>query len=282
MVGAVAVKNGKIVGKGYHRGPGLPHAEVNALKDAGTSAKGATLYVNLEPCCSFGKTPPCTDAIIQAGIKKVVCAIPDPNPKVRGKGIKQLKEKGIKVDVGVLKNEAAKLNEIYLKFIKTKLPFLILSLAQTLDGKLVTLSGDPKDSFPAREKTILKNLKSKVDAVLTQNKVQLNSRKEGSSGEYWKTKKGAKGLTFLLKSAGKCNITSILVEGVKENLTHLLRNELVDKIYYFISAKIVGKGQEPFGDLSIWRISDSIYLKDREVHRFSDNILIVGYPVWRK
>ena len=280
MVGAVVVKDGKIVGRGYHRRFGLPHAEINALEDAGPKARGATLYVNLEPCCYFGKTPPCTHSIIESGIKRVACAIPDPNPKVRGRGIKELRVKGVEVDLGILPDQASKLNEIYLKFIKTKFPFLILSLSQTLDGKL-TASRDFQELFSSGAKSVLRNLKSKVDAVLTKNTIQLNPGSKASSVEYWKTRKGAKGLISLLKRAGKSNITSILVEGAKENLTHLLRSELVDKIYYFISGKIAGKGEEPFGDLSVLRIPDSVCLKDREIHRFSDNVLIIGYPVWR-
>lgn len=282
MVGAVVVKNRKIVGQGYHRALGLPHAEVNALKDAGNKTRGATLYINLEPCCYFGKTPPCTDAIAKAGIKRVVCAIFDPNPRVRGKGVKKLKEKGIEVDMGILKNEASRLNEIYLKFIKTKLPFLILSLTQTLDGKMIGHSGDFENLFPGETENILKNLKSKVDAILTQNNLHLYSKSESASARHWKIKNGARGLVSLIKKAGENNITSILVERGKENFTHLLKNKLVDKIYYCISTQIQSKGTEPLGDLGISKISNSIHLKDREINRFSDRILIVGYPVWRK
>jgi len=229
MVGAVVVRRGTIVGKGFHRGFGLPHAEINALEEAGTKTRGATLYINLEPCCYFGKTPPCTDAIVGAGIKRVVCAISDPNPRVRGKGIQRLKKKGIKVDVGLLKNDALRLNEIYLKFIKTKLPFLILCLTQTLDGKMITSWGDLKGFLSPKTKRILSDLESKVDAILTQNKLQLNSKSEGLSRKYWKIRNGAKELISLLKSAGKNNITSIVVQGGTENLTCLLRNKLVDK-----------------------------------------------------
>ena len=282
MVGAVLVKNEKIVGTGYHKRFGLPHAEINAIRNAGPKAQGATLYVNLEPCCCFGKTPPCTHALIQAGIKRVVCALADPNPKVRGRGFKKLRENGIKVDVGILKDQASKLNEMYLKFIKTRIPFLILSLAQTLDGKLITPAGDSKDLFSAKAKSILRNLKSKVDAVLIQNRLYLNSGSENARQQYWKTGNGAKGFVSLLDRAGKRNVTSILAQGGRENLTYLLRKRLVDKIYYFISPRIAGKGDEPFGDLSVLTISDSVHLKNREIHRFSDDILIVGYPAWRK
>ncbi len=282
MVGAVLVRNEKIVGTGYHKSFGLPHAEINALKDAGPKARGATLYINLEPCCYFGKTPPCTDALIQAGTKRVVCALADPNPKVRGRGFKKLRENGIKVDVGILKDQASKLNEMYLKFIKTRTPFLILSLVQTLDGKLIPTAGDSKDRFSVTAESFLRNLKSKVDAVLIKNRLYLNSRSENTRRRYWKTGNGPKGLVFLLKRAGENNITSILVQRAGENLTYLLSKRLVDKIYYFISSKIAGKGEELFGDLSVLRISDSVRLKDREIHRFSDNILIVGYPSWRE
>lgn len=288
MVGAIVVRSEKVVGKGHHHGFGLPHAEVNALKDAGTKARGATLYLNLEPCCYFGKTPPCTDTIIQAGIKRVVCAVSDPNPKVKGKGFKKLKEKGIKVDVGILKKDALRLNEIYFKFIKTKLPFLIVSLTQTLDGRLIHTPQGFESLFSEKAKKIVKNLRSKVDAILRQNKLEFSPKSEGLSWEDWGAKNEAKELISLLKRAGKSNITSILVEDGKENLTHLMRKRLVDKIYYFISAQIMGRGVEPFGDLGVWKISDTIYLKDREVNIFSDsknashNILIIGYPVWRK
>jgi len=282
MVGALLVKNEKIVGRGYHKRFGLPHAEINALKDAGTQAKGATLYINLEPCCYFGKTPPCTDALIQAGVKRVVCSLADPNPKVRGRGFKKLRENGIKVDVGTLKDQASKLNEIYLKFIKTKIPFLILSLVQSLDGKLITPSEGLEPFLSGRARRVFKDLKSKVDAILIKNRLDLNRKSESLFREHSKTGNGTKGLIDLLKSAGKKNVSSVLVEGGKENFTHLLGNHLADKLYYFISARTVGRGTEPFGDLGVSKVSDSIYLKDRQIHKFSNDILIIGYPVWRK
>lgn len=282
MVGAVLVKNEKIVGRGYHKRFGLPHAEINALKDAGTEAKGATLYINLEPCCYFGKTPPCTDALIQAGVKRVVCSLSDPNPKVRGRGFKKLRENGIKVDVGILKNEASKLNEIYLKFIKTKIPFLILSVAQSLDGKLIAPSEDFEIFPSARARRVFKDLKSKVDAILIKNMLYLSRKSESSFQKHWKTRNGARRLIHLLKRAGERNVSSVLVEGGKENFTHLLRNHLADKLYHFISPKTVGRGIEPFGDLGVSKVSDSIYLKDRQIYKFSNDLLIVGYPVWRK
>jgi len=138
MVGCVIVQNGKIVGAGYHKKAGFPHAEIEALNKAGKDAKGATLYVNLEPCSHYGKTPPCTDAIIKAGIKRVVVGTMDPNPIVEGKEV--LEKALIKFDI-VLNKEAEILNEAYFKYIKTKMPFIILKLGMSLDGKITSPEG---------------------------------------------------------------------------------------------------------------------------------------------
>ena len=141
LVGAVIVKNGEIIGEGYHKKPGEPHAEINALAQAGKKSEGSTLYVNLEPCSHFGRTAPCTDTLIKAGIKEVVIAMQDPNPEVSGKGIKKLKQAGIKVIEGILEEEAKKLNEIFIKYITSKMPFVVWKCAMTLDGKVATASG---------------------------------------------------------------------------------------------------------------------------------------------
>ena len=144
MVGAVIVKNGKIIGTGYHEKYGELHAERNALKNVIDSPKGATLYVTLEPCCHYGKTPPCTEAIIESGISKVVIGSLDPNPLVSGKGISTLREHGILVVEGILKEECDQLNEVFFHFIKTKLPFVLMKYAMTMDGKIATYSGKSK------------------------------------------------------------------------------------------------------------------------------------------
>jgi diaminohydroxyphosphoribosylaminopyrimidine deaminase/5-amino-6-(5-phosphoribosylamino)uracil reductase len=144
LVGAIVVNNDKIVGSGYHKEYGGSHAEVFALDEAGDKAMGATLYVTLEPCSHFGKTPPCAEKIIKMGIKRCVVAMSDPNPKVSGNGIKMLRDAGISVEVGLLKNNAIKINRVFLKYITTKIPFLFLKCAITLDGKIATYSGDSK------------------------------------------------------------------------------------------------------------------------------------------
>ncbi len=142
MVGAVVVKGNKILAKSYHKIFGGSHAEVIALHACGDQARGATLYVSLEPCCHYGKTPPCTDLIIQSGIKRVVCSTIDPNPLVNGNGIRKLKKAGIEVNVGILEEEAKKLNEAYFKYITTGIPFVTLKAAGTLNGKVSSVYED--------------------------------------------------------------------------------------------------------------------------------------------
>ncbi len=167
MVGAVIVKGNKIIAEGYHRKAGTPHAEVAALKKAGAKAKGATLYVNLEPCCHKDKkTPPCTKAIIKSGIKKVVIAMIDPNPNVSGRGIKELKNAEIKTEVGIIETEAKRLNTAFIKFITKKEPFVILKIAQSLDGKIATASGESKWITGEEARKHVHKMRNEVDAVL--------------------------------------------------------------------------------------------------------------------
>ncbi|MFQ0995012.1 bifunctional diaminohydroxyphosphoribosylaminopyrimidine deaminase/5-amino-6-(5-phosphoribosylamino)uracil reductase RibD [Gilliamella sp. BG2] len=152
-VGCVIVKDDQIIGKGYHQKAGEPHAEVHALKMAGDEAIGATAYVTLEPCSHFGRTPPCADALIKAGIIRVVIAMQDPNPNVAGNGIKRLKEAGIDVTIGVLTEQAEAINKGFLKLMRTGLPYIQLKLAASLDGKIAMASGESKwiTSNKARE-----------------------------------------------------------------------------------------------------------------------------------
>lgn len=144
LVGAVIVKDDEIIGEGWHERFGELHAERNALKNCKKSAKGATLYVTLEPCCHYGKTPPCTEAIIENQIKRVVVGSMDTNPKVAGKGVALLREAGIEVETGILKEECDALNEVFFHYIETKTPFVVMKYAMTMDGKIATASGKSK------------------------------------------------------------------------------------------------------------------------------------------
>ena len=185
MVGAVIVKNEKIIGVGYHEFFGESHAEVNAFKNATENVEGGTIYVTLEPCSHYGKTPPCADKIIEKKIKRVVVGTLDPNPLVSGKGIKKLKDAGIEVEIGVLEKECIKLNEIFMKYIKTKKPFVVLKCAMSLDGKICTRTGESKwiTGEEAREhvhetRNLLSGIMVGVDTVIKDNP-KLTSRIDG-------------------------------------------------------------------------------------------------------
>lgn len=166
MVGAVIVKNGQVIGKGYHKKLGFPHAEIEALESCKSNPKGAALYVNLEPCVHFGKTPPCVEAVIKAGINKVVCCTLDPNPKVSGKGISVLKQAGIKVRVGELEKEARQLNEPFFTFHRKKRPYIAIKFAASLDGKLATETGDSKWITNEQSRAYARKLRGQYQAVL--------------------------------------------------------------------------------------------------------------------
>jgi diaminohydroxyphosphoribosylaminopyrimidine deaminase/5-amino-6-(5-phosphoribosylamino)uracil reductase len=168
LVGAAIVKNGQIIAEDYHKKAGEPHAEALAILKAGDKAKDSTLYVTLEPCCHLDKrTPPCTKAIINSGIKKVFVAMKDPNPKVSGRGIEELKKHGIEVFSGILEDKAKRLNEAYIKFITTKMPFVILKTAMTLDGKIATPECQSKWITGEKARKIVHQMRSSIDAILT-------------------------------------------------------------------------------------------------------------------
>ena len=168
MVGAVLVKEGRILSMGYHGEVATPHAESWAIQKAGAEARGATLYLNLEPCCSFANknNPPCADTIVHAGIKKVFASMRDPNPKVNGRGFTKLKRHGIKVDVGLLEDEAGKLNEVFVKYITTRRPFVCLKTAMTIDGKIATRTGASRWVAGPESLRFAHHLRNLYDAIL--------------------------------------------------------------------------------------------------------------------
>jgi len=188
VVGAVIVKDGRIIGEGYHVAAGTPHAEVHALRAAGEEAAGSTLYVTLEPCSHFGRTPPCADAVIAAGIKRVVVAVADPNPQVSGRGIIKLAQAGIEVEVGILQREASRLNEIFFKYIRTQLPFVALKTAMTLDGKIASVSGDSRWITGEKARLKVHQMRDIYDSIMVgigtvlKDDPQLNTRLPGLVG----------------------------------------------------------------------------------------------------
>lgn len=166
LVGAVIVKDGKIIGEGYHEVYGSNHAEINAFKNAVEDVKGATMYVTLEPCSHYGKTPPCARAIVEKGIKKVVIGLKDPNPLVSGKGIEILQEAGIEVVTGVLEEEGRELNEVFLKYITTNTPFCIMKTAMTLDGKIATYTGNSKWITGEASRAYVHELRHRLSGIM--------------------------------------------------------------------------------------------------------------------
>ena len=166
MVGAVVVRNGRVVGKGFHPRAGQPHAEIFALRRAGNKTRGATLYVSLEPCAHTGRTPACTEALRAAGIRRVVAAMIDPDKRNQGRGLRWLKKHGMKTTVGVLKKEAAQLNKIFVTWKTKGRPFVTVKAAQSLDGKIATRTGSSRwISGPAARRWV-HQLRSRVDAIL--------------------------------------------------------------------------------------------------------------------
>lgn len=166
MVGCIIVKNGRIIGEGFHQFKGGKHAEIMALSAASIEAKGATVYITLEPCCYTGATPPCVDALIKAGVKKVVIATCDPNPKVSGKGIKILQSYGIEVNLGVMETEAKILNKVFFHYHTQKCPYIIAKWGMSLDGEIKVATGDTKAITNHTAKIQTHNLRNRCDAIM--------------------------------------------------------------------------------------------------------------------
>lgn len=312
MVGAVIVKNGTIVGRGYHRRAGLAHAEINALRQAGAKAKGATLYVTLEPCDHFGRTPPCTDAIIRSGIKQVIIAMKDPNPVNNGSGIRRLNRRGVKTKVGLLSDEAEAMNRPYIKFITRNIPFVTVKVAQSLDGKIATKTGDSKWISSKDSRHYVQELRRIADAVmvgantirkddplllsrLSRGKqpvrVIVSGRSDLPSGAkiFSSSHKapvivvkpsGRSGekvdLSKLLAALAKKGITNILVEGGGELIAGMVKESLVDRFLVFIAPKIIGgrNAKTAVEGSGIRNIKDALGLKNISVRKFKKDILI--------
>lgn len=189
MVGAVIVKNGKIIGEGYHERPGEAHAEINALNSISDRTDGAAIYVNLEPCSHYGRTPPCAKALIKAGIKRAVIAMKDPNPRVAGRGIDMMREAGIRVEVGLMEQEARILNEVFIKYITTPYPFIVQKSAVTLDGKTATatgasrwITGEDARKYVHKIRSGMKGIMVGIGTVLNDNP-RLTARLKGEKGK---------------------------------------------------------------------------------------------------
>jgi diaminohydroxyphosphoribosylaminopyrimidine deaminase/5-amino-6-(5-phosphoribosylamino)uracil reductase len=314
-VGAVVVKNSRIIGKGYHRIAGGPHAEIYALRKAGKRAAGATLYVSLEPCRHYGKTPPCVDAIIRSGIKRVVVAMKDPNPLNNGRGLDLLKKAGIKTECGLLKNEASKINEPFIKYITQGIPYVTVKTAQTLDGKIASRTGDSRWISSEASRRIVHRMRSAADAIMVgANTVSiddplLTAREKGNgarqpvrvilSGKKAISRRakvlnsrggnviiarpdartGKVAMRALLAKLAGRGVTSVLIEGGGEVIASAFEEGVVDKVCFFIAPKIIGgrDAKTPVEGKGIAGISEAIKLKDMTCRKVGEDVLIEGY-----
>ncbi len=166
LVGALVVKNGRIIARGYHKKAGLPHAEVTALSLAGRRAAGAVLYVTLEPCVHFGRTPPCTDMIIKSGVREVIVGMLDPNPLINGKGVEALRKNGIKVEVGFCQEKLSSINTSFIKYITRRIPYVTVKVGQSLDGKIATYRGSSQWITSDRAREYTHRIRDKFDAIM--------------------------------------------------------------------------------------------------------------------
>ena len=314
MVGAVLVKSGKIIAEGCHHYCGGDHAEVDALKKAGTKARGATLYVTLEPCGHWGRTGPCTQAILKAGIKKVIVGAVDPNRLNHGKSLKFLRQQGIEVEQGLLADELTRLNEAFNCWITTGRPFVTAKIAQTLDGKIAALDGKSKwitsdlardyahrlrfgfDAIIVGINTVLKDdLQLKTLPAKRIKKIILDTHgKMPSNAKLLKgTKpedvfvftaksaplyKGKIDLRWVLKFLGEREVTSVLIEGGSTVVGEALQRNLVDKMMIYTAPKIMGEGLQSVRGLKSKTLGKMVYLKEMSFDRIGEDILIQGYP----
>lgn len=334
LVGAVIVKDNRVVGCGWHRKAGTPHAEVHALNQAGELAQGADVYVTLEPCAHYGKTPPCAKALVKAKVKNVYGGLLDVNPKVAGKGFKILEDAGIHVEYGFLQDELRKQNEVFFKWIEHKKPFIVLKAAMTLDGKIATATGQSKwitnetsraygyklrdiyDGIMVGINTVIEDnpmLTARVDGGKNPIRIVVDSSLRIDINANVVQDKSAKTIVAttdkadkdkilklqaqdvdvivvdkdendkvdiekLLDILGQQNICSILVEGGATLSGSFVAKKLVDKVYFFIAPKIIGgkEAKTPVAGTGILNLQEAIALKDIQIEKLEEDILIIG------
>lgn len=284
LVGAVVARNGKIIGEGFHSKFGGPHAEVIALRQAGAKARGATLYVTLEPCTHWGKTPPCAPLVVESRVRRVVIAMKDPNPIVSGRGVQALRKAGIRTEVGVEEAAARHLNRSYIVWRTKHRPHVVLKMAMTLDGKIATASGESKWISNEAARRLSHRLRAESDAVLVGartaalDKPALTSHGMGRDPRRLLLKKGVD-LKPYLRSLAKDGVSQLLVEGGGETAWKFVAGKFVDEIYFFIAPKILGgrNAVSPVEGAGFRRIKDALPLHRVSVSRVQDDILVHAF-----
>lgn len=313
MVGAVIVRGGCLVGDGFHLRSGGAHEEINAIREAAGKTEGSTMYVTLEPCSSEGKTPPCTDAILAAGIRRVVVGCVDPNPEHRGKGSQLLRESGVTVCVGVLEERCIRLNEAFFCWIRHTRPFVCLKMGMTLDGKIATASGDSQWITGTRARAYVQRLRRWADAVMVgaetvrqddpgltvriprdwwrqpQKIVWTRSEFPDRNLKIWRDPERSPQFAApaslcewreFLGRLGRQGITSLLIEGGGELAASVLRAGIVDRVNFVVAPLILG-GRDSravvAGD-SPASLQESLRLSELHVRQLGKDLLISGRP----
>ena len=271
LVGAVIVRDDTIIASGWHRAAGEPHAEIHALRMAGELARGATLYVTLEPCAHPGRTGPCAEAVIAAGIARVVIALRDPNPLVAGRGLALLKEAGIEVVTSVCEAEARRQNEVFLKWVTQKRPFVTLKTAMTLDGKIASHTGASQWITGTAARTRVHEYRA------DQRRVNL-LRACGAEVVTLGTEQVD--IAALLDYLGTSEITSLLVEGGATVNWSLLAGGCVGKVHAFIAPMLMGgaEAKTPIGGTGFDSPQTALQLRDVTAEQLGADILVTGYP----
>jgi diaminohydroxyphosphoribosylaminopyrimidine deaminase/5-amino-6-(5-phosphoribosylamino)uracil reductase len=308
-VGAVLVVDDQIVARGHHRGAGYEHAEIECLRNFGAGVPArATLYVTLEPCSTVGLTAPCTDAILRAGVRKVVVGAVDVNPRHHGRGITQLRDAGIKVREGVLAEDCARLNEAFSKWIATRQPFVIAKCGMSLDGRLTRPRGESHWITGPSARRHAHQLRARVDAILVGAKTvradnpRLTVRGVRGARQPWRvvlTRSGnlprrarlfsdrlaertliykGKSLTSVLEDLGKRNVTSVLIEGGGEMLGQALDARLIDKVQIYLGPILTGGPVIAFPGHGAQSTSNGLRLGDVSYRRIGENVCITAYP----
>ena len=287
MVGCVIVKDGRTIGRGYHHRYGDLHAERDALAACAEDPAGATMYVTLEPCCHHGKQPPCTDAILAAGIARVVVGATDPNPLVGGRGIALLRSGGVAVEAGLLEAEIREQNRIFLKYITQKRPWVSLKVAMTLDGKIATADGDARWVSSEAARAFVQQLRGQRSGIcvgagtVRLDDPMLNCRAEGYRDPVRILPDSAASLSPDSRSRlGALGIDSLLLEGGEALNGSFVAQGLVDEYYFFIAPKILG-GQDAktaVGGAGCARMADAQDLDIRSVEQIGPDLLVHAYP----
>jgi diaminohydroxyphosphoribosylaminopyrimidine deaminase / 5-amino-6-(5-phosphoribosylamino)uracil reductase len=299
MVGAVIVQNGTVVGEGYYTYDGLRHAEVIALKQAGSAAKGSVVYTSLEPCSHQGRTGPCANALVQAGVARVVTAMKDPNPEVNGRGLIALRQAGIQIECGILEAEARRLNEAFITYKAKHRPFGILKIAMTLDGKIATREGESKWITSEESRAAVHYLRHRADALITgsgtiiADKPQLTDRsglsrrrpllrvvldRRGRISDYGDALMFRGDFEALIAELYRREIQGFLLECGPDLAFDALRAGIIDKIVAFIAPQILGGREIPaIGGEGAGKLSEAIGLQGWTTARSGPDLVLTAY-----